>query len=231
MGPDKTICTNERIYLDPLISNVSYQWNTGEISSRIQVTKTGLYWLRATNQSNSCFTADTILIKDKPFPVLNLGNDTLVCETEELLLKTGLGAAATGINFLWQDGNTSPAYKVKSPGVYSVRASNNCTIKYDTITVSFKVCPLGIPNAFSPNGDGRNERFRAKYGAGITNYRIQIYNRFGQMVFTSSDQLLGWDGAYNGKSQPAGTYAWAVLYKDAESGKIVNLKGTVILIR
>jgi gliding motility-associated-like protein len=162
---------------------------------------------------------------------LFLGKDTLVCETEELLLKTGLGSDNSNIRFTWQDGTTASNYKVKGPGLYFVRASNNCTLKMDTIQVTYKVCPLGIPNAFTPNGDGRNDRFRAKYGSGISKYRLRIFNRFGQLVFESADQLNGWDGSMAGKNQPAGTYAWYVQYTDVVNGKPVVLKGTVTLIR
>ena len=231
LGPDKTICTGEQLLIDPQINNVYFLWSTGDVSSSISINKTGQYWLKATNLTNACFDMDTVNIKDKPFPTLWLGNDTLICETEELLLKTGLENNRTGLSFQWQDGSGNSTFKVRSPGLFSVRVSNNCTIKSDTIKVSFKVCPLGIPNAFSPNGDGRNERFRVKYGEGITKYRIQIFNRFGQRVFESRDQLTGWDGTMLGKPQPMGTYGWLVQYTDGQTGKLVALKGTVTLVR
>ena len=231
LGPDKTICTNEQVLIDPFLNNVYYLWNTGAVSSSININKTGQYWLKATNLTNACFTTDTINIKDKPFPRLWLGSDTLICETEELLLRTGLENNGTGLHFLWQDGSTNSTFRVRSPGLFAVQASNDCTVKSDTIKVTFKVCPLGIPNAFSPNGDGRNDRFRIKYGEGITKYHIQIFNRFGQKVFESRDQLIGWDGTVLGKPQPMGTYGWVVQYIDGLTEKLVSLKGTVTLVR
>jgi len=231
LGPDKTICTGDQVLLNPAVSNARFQWNTGDTSQQLRISSIGTYWVNIRNLTNTCSGSDTIIIKDKPFPPLFLGKDTLVCETEELLLKTGLGSDNSDIRFTWQDGTTASVYKVKGPGYYFVRASNNCTIKMDTIQVTYKTCPLGIPNAFTPNGDGRNDRFRAKYGSGISKYRLRIFNRFGQLVFESADQLNGWDGSMAGKNQPAGTYAWYVQYTDVVSGKPVLLKGTVTLIR
>jgi gliding motility-associated-like protein len=90
---------------------------------------------------------------------------------------------------------------------------------------------MGIPNAFTPNGDGKNDFFRAKYGIAVSQYRMRIFNRFGQLIFDSRDQLKGWDGNFNGKALPAATYAWMVQYNDIGTGRSIHLRGTVTLIR
>jgi len=228
LGPDQIVCTGQQILLDPGIAGMGYQWSNGASSQAINVNAIGSYWLTMTNSAN-CSWSDTILIMDKPFPPVYLGNDTLICETEQLTLSPKISQA--GLNYLWQDGSKGTKITVKQSGVYHVQVSDNCTVKRDTILVSFKTCPMGVPNAFSPNGDRTNEVFRAKYGVGVIKYLMRIYNRFGQMVYETSDQLKGWDGTLNGKPQPMGTYVWTVQYTEKDSGRQINLKGMVTLVR
>ena len=87
-----------------------------------------------------------------------------------------------------------------------------------------------IPNAFTPNGDGLNDVFRAiPPGIASTEY-FRIFNRWGQMIFETHDYLKGWDGSYIGKPQPAGAYVWIIKGVD-KFGKTVQMRGTVMLIR
>ncbi|MBP6730572.1 MAG: gliding motility-associated C-terminal domain-containing protein, partial [Chitinophagales bacterium] len=85
------------------------------------------------------------------------------------------------------------------------------------------------PNAFTPNGDGNNDVF-AIYGAGLAKASLQIFNRWGEKIFDSSNQWLGWDGTYKGTQQNPGVYTYQVqaVYLN---GKTKEKKGTVTLIR
>ncbi len=228
LGPDRTVCTGDQILLDPGISGMQYQWNNGASSQAINTNSVGTYWLKMTNGSG-CTWSDTVLIKDKPFPPVYLGRDTLICETEQLILSPKI--SQTGLSYLWQDGSTGKSLAVKQAGTYHVKVFDNCTVKRDTIVVSFKTCPMGVPNAFSPNGDRFNQVFRAKYGVNVSKYEMRIYNRFGQLIFHTTDQLKGWDGTFNGRPLPSTTYVWTVYYIEKDTGKPVNLKGTVTLVR
>jgi gliding motility-associated-like protein len=89
-----------------------------------------------------------------------------------------------------------------------------------------------IPNAFTPNGDGLNDKFRI-FGTppeNITEYNFRIFNRWGEVLFETSDIENGWDGTSKGQICPAGVYVWEIFYKDSKKTKISN-KGTVMLIR
>jgi gliding motility-associated-like protein len=89
-----------------------------------------------------------------------------------------------------------------------------------------------IPNAFTPNGDGINDVFRI-YGTDvdyITKYNFQIFDRWGQMIFSTNDITQGWDGRMNGQYCPAGIYVWEIFYEDSKKTKVTN-RGTVMLIR
>ena len=102
--------------------------------------------------------------------------------------------------------------------------------QFDT-TVTVYVFPR-IPNAFSPNDDNVNDEFRivGLPPENITKYNIQVFNRWGQVVFSSTNILDSWDGKMNGQKCPAGLYAWAIYFEDNKKIKVSN-KGTVMLIR
>ena len=86
-----------------------------------------------------------------------------------------------------------------------------------------------VPNAFTPNNDGLNDILYV-YGTTISNMQIWIYNQWGQLVFQSKDQTVGWDGTMSGKKQPVGVYNY-VLKAQLQDGTIVNKRGTITIIR
>jgi gliding motility-associated-like protein len=87
-----------------------------------------------------------------------------------------------------------------------------------------------VPSAFTPNGDGLNDTFRP-IAVGITKLDyFRVYNRWGQLVFSTTVNEQGWDGKIGGKEQASGTFVWLVHGVDF-TGKTVFAKGTVTLIR
>jgi gliding motility-associated-like protein len=89
-----------------------------------------------------------------------------------------------------------------------------------------------IPNAFTPNDDGLNDKFKIlgiPYEQ-ITQFNLQIYDRWGQMIYTSNDIREGWDGTFNREKCPDGVYVWSIYYKDSNKKPVTN-KGTITLIR
>jgi gliding motility-associated-like protein len=87
-----------------------------------------------------------------------------------------------------------------------------------------------VPNGFTPNGDGKNDTF-TPIPIGIKSYNyFRVFNRWGQIIFSTKKQNDGWDGKLGGKEQPAGAYVWMIegITKD---NRFITKKGTVILIR
>ena len=115
-----------------------------------------------------------------------------------------------------------------------VTAAGGCSAKGE-ITVNVYT-PLSLPNAFSPNGDGRNDIFYVLGGPeGSVIKGFNIYDRWGQQVFrvhdgTPGDPAFGWNGLYGGKPAPAGVYVYEVVMSYA-GGKVQAYKGTVVLVR
>lgn len=87
-----------------------------------------------------------------------------------------------------------------------------------------------MPGAFTPNGDGSNDVFRPIHSPYLTNYLLEIYNRWGQRVYADKDVLKGWDGTAGGTPLPAGTYVWMIRYENFEN-RTRSLKGEVLLLR
>jgi len=113
-------------------------------------------------------------------------------------------------NYLWQDGSTRATLVVKDTGFYSLQASNICGSFSADILIKAGICSLMLPNAFTPNGDGINDVFRAKYFLPVKVFRLSVFNRYGEKVFETTDINKGWDGTYGGRDQPKGIYVWIV---------------------
>lgn len=116
--------------------------------------------------------------------------------------------------------------------LYTVRGWNDygCTdTGYVKVDIDFSAVEL-LPNAFSPNGDGLNDQFRLEGAKFQKLDHFRIFNRYGQLVFTTSDIKKGWDGTYNGRQCESGTYYYdiGIYYPD---GSLKFFKGDVLLIR
>ncbi|SEA36972.1 gliding motility-associated C-terminal domain-containing protein [Chitinophaga terrae (ex Kim and Jung 2007)] len=114
---------------------------------------------------------------------------------------------------------------------YKVKDANGCQIdSIATIIRNIRECAVFVPTAFSPNNDGQNDYFRAKVHDDVTDYRLDVYSRWGQRVFATTDPYGYWDGKVNGQLQSPGTYVWVLTYTDSkQQGR--KQTGTVLLIQ
>ena len=90
-----------------------------------------------------------------------------------------------------------------------------------------------IPNAFTPNEDGLNDTFKpvfSEYGINQACYRLEIFDRWGQMLFSSLEQAKGWDGSVKGELCKEGSYVWKIRYCSLD-GRVFDRIGYVILLR
>ena len=105
---------------------------------------------------------------------------------------------------------------------------NGCSSK-DTVIV-FKFPFIEVPNAFTPNGDGKNDGLRPMIQGRYLLVNFSVFNRWGQLIFQTNEKGKYWDGRINGIDQPVGTYVWMVRVKDY-NGNLIERKGTSILLR
>jgi gliding motility-associated-like protein len=86
-----------------------------------------------------------------------------------------------------------------------------------------------IPNSFTPDGNGTNDIFRIPPGTTLNLQSFQIYNRYGEIVFRTTDINSGWDGTFKGVKSPAGAYTYIIRGTDLKG--VVDIIGTVIILR
>lgn len=138
-------------------------------------------------------------------------------------------------NYRWNlDGKSDSMITNLAVGKYilTVQDAQNCTTTLDTDIVYENCCKPGIPNAFSPNNDGRNDQLRILSEGGVSLKEFSIYNRYGQQVFTTTDINQAWDGKFNNKEEGMGVYYYFIrMICGNEKNKEVTFKGDITLIR
>jgi len=147
-----------------------------------------------------------------------------------LKLTIGSNSAATVYDTICAGQNY---YGYTTSGIYTdvFSSANACdSTRILNLTVKQHCIPFSLPNAFTPDGDGRNDVFIPVTTEEISDYSMIIFNRFGQKLFESRSYLFGWNGTSKGKVQPTGSYIYIIRYKN-KNGFVTEEKGTVLLLR
>ena len=244
-GPDTTICYNTPAQLKGNITGSSFFWSPSSLVSNSTILNPVTSPPRTTSFILTVYDTqgcpkpgrDTVVVNVTPKIRAFAGRDTNVVVGQSLQFN-----ASGGSTYLW-----SPSFGLNNVNIYNpigtyiseidniryklIVTENNCS---DSAFVNVKVFKTGpyifVPTAFTPNGDGLNDVIRP-IGVGIKkiNY-FRVYNRWGQMVFSTSTNGHGWDGKISGREQASATFVWiaaAVDYLD----KPIYQKGVVTLIR
>jgi gliding motility-associated-like protein len=197
-----------------------------------------LYVLIGTG-ANGCVSKDSVQMGVVHI-ILNLPSAGPICSDSSLLIAASTSATqvmwspALGLN---RTDTINPVFNYSQSVTYLVTVlEKGCSLS-DSLKVDVEYCQshLVAPNAFSPDGNGKNDHFTV-FGNNIATYEIKIFNRWGEEVYYSDDvsqlnqQDQGWDGTYKGKKQDAGTFVYYITAKDV-NGKNIELKGNVTLIR
>jgi gliding motility-associated-like protein len=252
-GVDTAICNNTKALLHGTATNLSgavnYSWSPAAelINADSAVTpasplETQTYTLTVTDNYGCNFSAtDAVLVTVQPPVQAFAGRDTnAVTGMTHQLQATGAGPGGK-YEWIWKQPGVSlsNAYIPNPTAVFQnhvyelvVKATDIATcVGYDTIKIIVYDGPAYyVPNAFTPNGDQLNQLFRAIPVGIVTTEWFRIFNRYGQLIFETNRWMSGWDGTYQGRLQPPGTYVWIIKGKD-RNGRIVEQKGTVLLMR
>ena len=226
LGRDSGLCINQQITLDAQNAGSNYLWNNNTTNQTLLVNQSGLYWVKVTS-SSGCSSTDTIIVRPLLKSVFTLGPDQSICAGQTIQLKINL----SGVSYLWQDGSTSSMYNVNTEGSYFADVTNQCGTTRDSIVFRKSECVVYVPNAFTPNNDGKNDYFRASGTGSVTEFEMNVYNRWGQLIFATKDKSKGWNGTFNSMLQPDGIYVWTIRFKTPANPKQELMKGTVMLIR
>jgi gliding motility-associated-like protein len=161
-------------------------------------------------------------------PIVNLGNDACLEGKDSVVLSTKGGYN----NYSWMGANRTDSFlTVKQPGTYFVRVNNACGSTADTVEV-YMECDFGIyiPNAFTPNGDNLNDLFGLPKQNKNKLLSLQVYNRWGQLIYHTNNREGRWDGTFKGRQAPTGIYTYVLIVETLDKKRIVQ-KGWINLIR
>ncbi len=181
--------------------------------------------------ANGCTDTTNVFLQVHPRPIVDLGVDQYLCPGWVIYLDAG--PALDSNKYVWQDGSDRQFFSATEPGIYFVTVINEGCWSSDTI--EFNSCTeIWIPNAFSPNEDGINEVFKAVSSTELAEYKLYIYTRWGELIFTSDNIEIGWDGTFEGKMCPVGVYEYVVYFEGL--GNVVieeenTKRGHVLLLR
>jgi len=239
----ESVCVGDALTIEPIITGGNgqkdYTWSgpDGFISGETLLNfdpatsnQAGSYTL-VVEDAMKCKKSSTVELIVMESPVIAFsGYNTLFVEPGYIL-----DSGNTAQSYWWNTGTTTSQITIDTTGLYSVEAESDqgCKIT-DAVWVLWAGTSFFVPNAFTPNGHGLNDVFgvipRLDY---INQYRISIFNRWGQMIFNTSDLSQGWDGSYQGKPCQAGAYVYRIVYQDFGMGKQENkvMEGTVMLVR
>jgi gliding motility-associated-like protein len=236
IGNDAVVCNGNSVLLDAGSGFSSYSWNNSATSQTISIQVQGLYQVTVTD-NNGCTATDGLNISASSGANVDLGSDITIYAGESAGIFATVSGGNTG-SFIWSPIDylscSNCLNTVASPPVntlYTLTYTDaiGCISK-DSININvLSVGEVFFPTAFSPNGDGNNDIYRAA-GSGIKQFRMGIYNRWGEKVFESNNFLDGWDGYYHETPQPMAVYVYTAKVT-LLNNQTKEYKGSITLLR
>ena len=228
-GPDLSQCEQVVIVLDGSASQggTSYQWTNanGVVVGSTAVLPignlpNGSYIFILTVTDGPCSDVDSVAVNILALPLANAGADQTIIGIGEVTLG-GSPSGPVGSSFIWAPDSLLNAATVPNPTtsplettIYTlaVTAPNGCI---DTDTVVVTVVPeIVIPSGFTPNGDGWNDGWQIDLIGMFPACEVEVYNRWGELLFSSVGYKVPWDGRYSGGLVPVGTYYYVIKLND-----------------
>ncbi|MGQ1909221.1 gliding motility-associated C-terminal domain-containing protein [Marinifilum sp. RC60d5] len=233
IGEDQSICKGDSVLITVQIEGnptypLNYNWaDLKQNTPEIYLTKSGTQCLEVSD-ANGNIESDCLDIKMLSIPIINLGKDFISYPNDGIILDAG----NPGCFYTWSTGEISQKISINTEGKYWVKVNNefNCSAQ-DTIEVGFaKDYPfVGLPKAFTPNGDGHNDKLFIR-GTDFKEAHLIIYNRLGHKLFETKSINKGWDGFYKGELQNIDVYIYVLEVIYLDNRKILK-KGNVSLLR
>lgn len=246
-GPDSTLCFGRNIQLQGS-GGVSYFWspasslNNNRLQNPTTINLPGniTYSLHVVD-ANGCnsLKKDDVVITVTRQAIVDAGRDTVLGIGQPIQLFASDINHVGFTQFQWQ-----PFYGLNNPQIanpivildkditYTIEARTaiGCLATDQVKIQVYKGPDIYVPNAFTPNRDSRNDLLRA-FPVGIKDFHyFRIYDRWGSLIFSTTNPAIGWDGRIKGTEQPTATYVWMAEGVDY-NGKTLQRKGSVIILR
>jgi gliding motility-associated-like protein len=223
-------------------NGVAGTWSPATIDNQTSGTYT------FTPNATQCANPVTLSVQVNPIPSVTVRTDTTVNDgsiVPATLFTTNPG----GVSLIWSNSNPAiglagtgtgnvPQFTATNPGNANISGTitvtpniNGCIGTARTYVVTVRPLDKGVfvPNVFSPNNDGKNDKLMI-YGNYIRQVEMRVFNQWGEQVALINSQSQGWDGTHKSKPQPVGVYVY-VLRAVMTDGRTVDLKGSVTLVR
>ncbi len=245
-GTDRSVCRYQDVQIGgPNNPNYSYSWIKGnDISNKIIsnpfIKNTSFasneLIVKTTDILTQCFSYDTIIVATIPVDTsIRLNGKNNYCSLEPLTAELTVGNAVSSVQWyndriLINNVNVK-LYKPSATGIYWARVNQNgCFDTTGKIPIDIYQGCNYVPSAFTPNGDGLNDKVTPFIVGLWTLKNFSVYNRWGNPVFSTNKNGEGWDGTFKGKLLDGGVFVW-ILQITTTDGKVETRKGTVTIIR
>jgi gliding motility-associated-like protein len=230
---DSVLCPGKTLVLAANNGYSNYLWQHSTTAQQFTISSAGVYTITATDSCGITRTDSVRITLADTTLSLSITQTICLYDTAFIVLPNDVS------NIAWQpstnsflNNKTLVTYPQQTT-IYTISAEHfpNCAVS-KTSEVVIKICPqtIFIPNSFTPNGDGNNDIFKPVISQSLPFYHLQIFNRYGQIIFETSDQYRGWDGTYKGSYQPMGGYMYLCNYRFA-GGIQKMIKGYFMAIR
>lgn len=215
--------------VDISIKNEVFVPNTGTIPALIYNSSSWTNVAIDFEQTNRCTPAQVEIVL----------SDSVICPGQ--CVDLSIADPTPGVQYTWSYPGGKPTlgnpnrvcFPDASSDVLITLFANNCTFQQDTALLRVDATEEQFPNAFTPNGDGDNDRFLPVLYCPVSSYLFRVFNRWGEMMFETSTPTQGWDGTFNGLDAASDVYAWVIEYQSSQEGTsgVIQKKGSVALLR
>jgi gliding motility-associated-like protein len=221
------LCDDSSIVIDAGEFEADYFWSTGNTQQTQLIDEQGNYYVVVTNefcQDSAGFFVEVFLHPSEDF-------STTVCPEPPLVLSPSATIGDFGI--VWNTGETTQTIEVTETGkYYNYYLDENQCARHDTmrVTVIDDSDRIFAPNSFTPNGDGLNETWKV-FGGSENDYQLQLFDRWGNLVWETTDIDETWDGVIDGRLGEPGVYVYKVFFYSECYQRTIDTHGTVLLMR
>ncbi|MEM7161027.1 MAG: S8 family serine peptidase [Bacteroidota bacterium] len=241
-GNDTLLCEGQFLQLgsSPIV-DMQYSWNpsaglnnSGISNPEVTIDQDVTYELIVEDLISGCISSDEVSVQYFVFPILDLS--PVKCDDDTLLVQLNIDAALNSI--IWSNGNRGDSIYIIQEGPYWYQIENSCGQFQEGFEIENLPCSCDIysPNAITPNADGLNDVFLPVITCPVRDYRLEVWNRWGQKVFETDDPEKGWNASMDVNEEyyvANEIYVWRLnfsgYYKPLEN--TVDMHGHITVIR